>query len=116
MFVVVIKVCVDDEDEGPERDFSTAILADEACSSLRLRSLKHLEQKFIVAGLPKKPQLFAHNRWPSCAWHLCCSSAIFDFDDLMSCYSLRFSNFLNDFLNLEIGLVTIGSSLNTGLL
>lgn len=39
----------------------------------------------MVAGLPKKPQLFAQRRWPSGALHLC-SSAISD----LSLRSLKF--------------------------
>lgn len=74
------------EEDDARSDCSTAIFAVDACSSFRQRSRKHFEQRLRVAGLPKKPQLFAQRRCPSdCAWHLC-SSAIF------SSYFLPFSS------------------------
>jgi len=47
-------------------------MAVEDWCSLSCKSRWHLEQRFCVAGLPKKPQLLTHNRG---AWHRC-SSAI----------------------------------------
>lgn len=45
--------------------FSPKVLTETWLSSLSRNSLKHLEQRFMVAGQPKKPQLLAQRRGAS---------------------------------------------------
>ncbi|KAJ6425843.1 hypothetical protein OIU84_026425 [Salix udensis] len=40
-----------------------------ACCWFRMMSLWHLEHMFMVAALPKKPQLLMQRIGPSGAWH-----------------------------------------------
>lgn len=57
-------------EEPAANDCSTAAVAEEACASFIMRSLKHLEHRFLVEELPKKPQLLRQRVCPSGdCWH-----------------------------------------------